>query len=76
MRPTRPRVLIKLLAATNETWTFVCLGIAAYFFHMVIFSGIEKLVGEAIFVDDLASLEWKWRERPLSTSAQLPTLQR
>lgn len=67
IRHTRPEVLITLLVAANGTWAFVCLGIAAYFFETTTYFGIGQLVGEAVFVGGLASLEWKWRERLLST---------
>jgi hypothetical protein len=68
IRPTRPRVLIIMLAAANGIWTLVCLGIATYFFETATFFGIGQLVGEAIFVGGLASLDWKWREQLLSTA--------
>jgi hypothetical protein len=73
IRPKRPRVLITLLAAANGIWVFVCLGIAAYFFETATFWGIGQLVGEAIFVGSLASLEWKWRERLLSKQSRSTT---
>ncbi|MGA8516025.1 MAG: hypothetical protein WB821_14775, partial [Burkholderiaceae bacterium] len=75
IRPTRPRVLITLLAAANGTWTFVCLGIATYFFETASFFGIGQLVSEAIFVGGLASLEWKWREQLLSKQPRSTTAQ-
>lgn len=65
-RRIRPKALIILLAAANGIWTFVCLGLATHFFEVATFFGIGLLVGEAIFVGSLASLEWKWRDQLLS----------
>jgi hypothetical protein len=67
IRRTRPRVLMTLLAAANGVWTLVCLGIAAYFFETATVFGIGQLVVEAIFVGGLACLEWRWRDRLLSS---------
>jgi hypothetical protein len=41
---------------------------AAHFFETATVFGIGQLVGEAIFVGGLACLEWKWRDRLLSTT--------
>jgi hypothetical protein len=65
IRRTRPRVLITLLATANGVWALVCLGMAAHFFETATIFGIGQLVGEAIFVGGLASLELKWRDRLL-----------
>jgi hypothetical protein len=65
-RRARPKALITLLAAANGIWTFVCLGLAIHFFEAATFLGIGLLIGEAIFVGSLASLEWKWRDQLLS----------
>lgn len=65
-RRARSKALIILLAAANGIWTFVCLGLATYFFEAATFLGIGLLVGEAIFVGSLASLEWRWRDQLLS----------
>jgi hypothetical protein len=65
-RRARPKAMIILLAAANGVWTFVCLGLAAYFFEAATFLGIGLLLVEAIFVGSMASLEWKWRDQLLS----------
>jgi hypothetical protein len=67
-RRARPKALIILLAAANGAWTLVCLGLATHFFETATLLGIGLLVGEAIFVGGLASLEWKWRDQLLSVS--------
>lgn len=67
-RRARPKALIILLAAANGPWTFVCLGLATHFFETATFLGIGLLVGEAIFVGGLASLEWKWRDQLVAMS--------
>jgi uncharacterized membrane protein YjjB (DUF3815 family) len=67
-RRARPKALIILLAAANGAWALACLGLAIHFFETATFIGIGLLVGEAIFVGGLASLEWKWRDQLLSVS--------
>lgn len=67
-RCARPKALILLLAAANGVWALACLGLATHFFETTIFLGFGLLVGEAIFVGGLASLEWQWRDQLLSVS--------
>jgi hypothetical protein len=67
-RRIRPRRLITLLVIANGIWTVVCLGVAMHLSGTATFFGIGHLVGEAILVGGLASLEWKWREQLLSTA--------
>ena len=67
-RSRRPRPLIHLLVFANLGWTAVCLVLAAVFARSASVFGIGHLVGEALFVGTLASLEWKWREQLLTAA--------
>jgi len=61
VRSERPMYLIKLLVFANLAWAVVCLGLAAAFLGAATVFGLAHLIGEAIFVGGLASLEWRWR---------------
>ncbi len=63
VRRTRPRILLLLLVAANLTWAVVCLGWAVRFGATASLLGLGHLVGEALFVGGLASLEWRWRDQ-------------
>ena len=65
-RARRPRPLLLLLIAANLTWAVFCLRWAFIHSHSASPLGMLQLVGEALFVGGLASLEWRWRERLLS----------
>ncbi len=67
-RSRRPRSWINLLVFANLAWTVVCLGLAVVFAGSATPFGIGHLVGEAIFVGGLASLEWRWREQLLTAA--------
>jgi hypothetical protein len=69
-RATRPRSLIYLLVFANLLWTAVCLGLAALFGGSASLFGMGHLVGEAVFVGTLASLEWKYRDQMITASRQ------
>jgi len=58
IRRNRSRTMIFVLVAANAAWALVCLSLAIYFFDTANLFGIGQLVGEAIFVGGLATLEW------------------
>lgn len=57
----RPQSMIGLLVVGNLLWAAVCLGLAFYFWPLATIWGLGHLIGEAIFVGGLATLEWRWR---------------
>ncbi len=68
VRAKRPKHLINLLVFANLTWAAVCLGLAVAFSDSATLFGVGHLVGEAIFVGGLASLEWSRREHLLTAA--------
>jgi hypothetical protein len=62
-RARRPKALILLLIIANLTWAVICLRWAFVFADAASLLGLVQLVGEALFVGGLASLEWRWREQ-------------
>lgn len=63
MRPKRPKKLILLLVIANLVWAVLCLRWAVIFAGTASLFGLAHLVGEALFVGGLASLEWRLREQ-------------
>lgn len=63
MRTRRPKVLILLLIVANLTWAVLCLRWAFVYAGTASLFGLAHLIGEALFVGGLASLEWRWREQ-------------
>ena len=57
----RPQLMICMLVVGNLLWAAVCLGLAFYFWPLATIWGLGHLIGEAIFVGGLATLEWRWR---------------
>ena len=62
VRANRPRWSIHVLVVANLTWAAVCLGLAAAFSASATWFGLGHLVGEALFVGGLATLEWRRRD--------------
>ena len=62
-RATRPRSLVAALAVANLGWSVVCVGLAAAFAESATLLGTAVLLGEALFVGVLGSLEWRLRDR-------------
>lgn len=65
-RYKRSRSWINLLVCANLAWALVCLGLAWVFAGSATLFGIGHLVGEAVFVGGLGSLEWRWRQQLLT----------
>lgn len=63
MRTRRPKVLILLLIVANLTWAVLCLRWTFVYAGTASLFGLAHLIGEALFVGGLASLEWRWREQ-------------
>lgn len=62
-RARRPRGLLLVLVFGNATWAVLC-GLAAVVLADTASAfGLAHLVGEALFVGGLATLEWRERER-------------
>ncbi|MEZ4425769.1 MAG: hypothetical protein R3E98_20410 [Gemmatimonadota bacterium] len=61
VRPRRPLRLLRLLVAANLAWVPVCLALAFAFADRASVFGLIHLIGEAVFVGLLASLEWRSR---------------
>lgn len=68
VRARRPKPLINLLVFANLTWAVACLGWAVVFAESATLLGVGHLVGEALFVGGLASLEWSRREQLLTAA--------
>ncbi len=68
VRTERPKYLIYLLVFANLTWAVICLSLAVIFLESVTLFGIGHLVGEAVFVGGLATLEWSQREQLLTAA--------
>lgn len=68
VRARRPRRLINLLVLANLAWAAACLRWAVVFSGSATAFGIGHLIGEAIFVGGLASLEWSRREQLLTAA--------
>lgn len=68
VRTNRPRHLINLLVCANLTWSVVCLVLAFVFSEPATVFGLAQLVGEAIFVAGLATLEWRQRDQLLTAT--------
>lgn len=66
VRRTRPKHLIHLLIGANLTWSVVCLVLAFVFSEAATGFGLAQLIGEAIFVAGLATLEWTQRDQLLT----------
>ena len=62
MLKKRPIVLIVILVIANLTWAANCLRLALIFSDNASIFGLAHIVGEAIFVGGLASLEWRYRK--------------
>ena len=62
LRSERSAKLLLLLVIANLIWSFVCLILAFIFSETATLFGLGHLVGEALYVGGLASLEWRWRE--------------
>jgi hypothetical protein len=61
----RPLALINALVVANSTWALVCVYLAVGVAQSPTVFGLAHLLGEAVFVAGLASLEWRWREQLL-----------
>ncbi len=61
-RPHRPMWLILTLVAANLMWSVVCIILAVAYRETATLFGLAHLIGEALFVAGLASLEWRWRQ--------------
>ena len=68
IRARRPGSLINLLVFANLAWAVVCLWLVSVFAGPATWFGIGHLVGEALFVGGLASLEWRWRDQLLTAA--------
>jgi hypothetical protein len=67
-RSNRPRLFINLLVFANLAWAVVCFGLAIGFGGSATFFGVGHLIGEAVFVGGLASLEWRWRDQLITAA--------
>jgi hypothetical protein len=67
-RPIRPRSLIIALALANSLWAVVCACLALLVATSATAFGLAHLLGEAIFVGGLATLEWRWRDHLVSAA--------
>ena len=67
-RPIRPRSLIIALALANSLWAVVCTCLALLVATSATAFGLVHLLGEALFVGGLATLEWRWRDHLLSAA--------
>jgi hypothetical protein len=68
VRARRPRRLIHLLVFANLCWAAVCLVLAVAFREPATLFGLAQLIGEAVFVGGLASLEWRYRDQLLTVA--------
>lgn len=62
-RSIRPKNLILLLIVANFFWAVVCVRLAVAFAQTASWLGLAHLVGEALLVGGLASVEWRFREQ-------------
>ena len=63
MRSKRPKSCILLLVVANLAWAVICLRWAVIFAGTASVFGLAHLMGEAVFVVGLASIEWRSREQ-------------
>jgi hypothetical protein len=68
VRARRPRHLIHLLVFANLGWAAVCLVLTVAFREPATLFGLAQLIGEAVFVGGLASLEWRYRDQLLTVA--------
>ena len=64
-RNRRPLGAIYALVSANFAWALVCVYLVFTVADSATGLGIAHLLGEAVFVTGLASLEWHWRSRLL-----------
>jgi hypothetical protein len=67
-RAARPAPLVAALAAANLGWAVVCVVLAVAFLGSVTWFGLAHLLGEAVFVGGLGTVEWRHR-RELRSAA-------